>query len=143
MEKELMSEIFTCVASLGVDGTMDALNEGKKIIESKRHLENFDDKVALVLSKVSELTNQPLHIIINGTEKTDERKTAIALSVYFIKEITDLSYREIKLILNKDESTLSRYFFFAVEIIKKSKHKTEFDKIFIEKYNEIQLALIN
>jgi hypothetical protein len=142
-EKELLNELFTCVAKLGILGTLDALEEGKRIVEAKRHLENYDEKIANILTVVSEITNQPLHIIINGTEKTDERKISIALAVYFIKEITDLSYREIKGILNKDESTLSRYYFFASAIIKKSKQKTEFDKTFLEKYNQLQIALLN
>jgi chromosomal replication initiation ATPase DnaA len=142
-DKQLINELFNCVASLGIDGTIDALEEGKKIMQGKKHLENFNSEITNILYKVSDITSTPIHVIMNGTEKTDERKTAIALAVYFIKEIVDLSYREIKSILNKDESTLSRYYFFAISIIKKNKVRTEFDKNFLDKYNELQIALIN
>lgn len=142
-DKQLINELFICVASLGVDGTLDALEEGRKIMQGKKHLEKYDEKITDILYKVSDATSIPIHVIMNGTEKTDERKTAIALAVYFIKEIVDCSYREIKSILNKDESTLSRYYFFAVGIIKKNKSKTEFDKNFLDKYNKLQIALIN
>jgi hypothetical protein len=85
----------------------------------------------------------PIHIIIDGTQKTDERKIAVSLSVYFIKEYCDLSLREMKAILKKDESSMSRYFRFAMNIIKKTNHKTEVEKKFMQHYNSMQIALLN
>lgn len=141
--KELLSEVFNCVAEIGINGTLDALEQGKKIVKNQKQLDSMDYKVSLILQKVSEFTTIPIHIIIDGTQKTDDRKIAVSLSVYFIKEYCDLSLREMKAILKKDESSMSRYFRFAMDIVKKTNHKTELEKTFIGHYNNLQIALLN
>jgi hypothetical protein len=141
--KELLSEVFNCVAEIGINGTLDALQHGKKMVQNQKQLDSMDYKVSLILQKISEFTTMPIHIIIDGTQKTDERKIAVSLSVYFIKEYCDLSLREMKAILKKDESSMSRYFRFAMNIIKKTNHKTEVEKKFMQHYNSMQIALLN
>jgi hypothetical protein len=141
--KELLSEVFNCVAEIGINGTLDALEQGKKIVKNQKQLDSMDYKVSLILQKVSEFTTIPIHIIIDGTQKTDDRKIAVSLSVYFIKEYCDLSLREMKAILKKDESSMSRYFRFAMDIVKKTNHKTDLEKTFIGHYNNLQIALLN
>ena len=141
--KELLSEVFNCVAEIGINGTLDALQYGKKVILNQKQLNSMDYKVSFILQKISEITTIPIHIIIDGKQKTDDRKIAVSLSVYFIKEFCDLSLREMKSILKKDESSMSRYFRFAINIVKKPNHKTDVEKKFMSFYNDMQIHLLN
>ena len=141
--KELLNVVFKCVEEIGLEDTLLAIEKGRKIIVNEKHINSIDYKVANILQKISEVTTIPIQTIIYGSEKTDERKIAVSLSVYFIKEYCDLSLREMKAILKKDESSMSRYFRFAMNIIKKTNHKTEVEKKFMQHYNSMQIALLN
>ena len=139
--KELLNVVFKCVEEIGLEDTLLAIEKGKKIIVNEKHINSIDYKVANILQKISEVTTIPIQTIIQGSEKTDERKIAVSLSVYFIKEFCDLSLRELKLVLRKDPSSLSRYFRFAMKIIKKNNHKTDLEKKFMNLYNQMQVQL--
>jgi hypothetical protein len=139
--KELLNVVFKCVEEIGLEDTLLAIEKGKKIIVNEKHINSIDYKVANILQKISEVTTIPIQTIIYGSEKTDERKIAVSLSVYFIKEFCDLSLRELKLVLRKDPSSLSRYFRFAMKIIKKNNHKTDLEKKFMNLYNQMQVQL--
>lgn len=100
----LFDEIFKTVEVVGVAET-------SKILQKARHsiLALTDVSTEYILKTISEQTNVSIERIIYGTDKTDERKAAVGLCVYFIKRELKYSYSLIKKILKKDEAALSRY----------------------------------
>ncbi len=118
---QIYDEVFSAVETIGVERTIKALQEAKS-----NSLILNDLNIEFILASVSEIMCIPKDRILHGRERTDDRKIALALCVYFIKTEFNYSLSEIKKIFNKDESALSRYHSLVENIPEKP--KTDFDK---------------
>ena len=114
-----------------------SLDDYFKLVHSKFYK---DINIDFILGTVSEVTNVKKERILHGTDRSDERKIATSLFVYFLKkEFNFYSYADIKKILPKDESALSRYNQMIENL--PTKPKSEFDKTLAEYVNKIELLL--
>jgi len=102
---DLLSEVFRSVEIMGVQSTVKCLQDARF-----NSMTLNDKRIEYILKEVSVETGVKIERIINGTDKTDERKIAVALCVFFIKRELHHSYSDMKKILKKDEAALSRYF---------------------------------
>lgn len=102
---DLFNEVMKTVEVMGMDET-------SKILQKARFnsLTLHDGNIEFILKAISKQTSVEVERIIHGTDKTDERKIAVALCVYYIKSELRYSYGVIKKILKKDEAALSRYY---------------------------------
>jgi hypothetical protein len=134
ISSQILDELLSAVEVLGVNRTIKTLQDAKS-----SNLLLSDLNIDFVLTAVSDLTGVSKDRIISGNDRSDERKLALALSVYFIKNEFYYSYSEIKKILNKDESALSRY----NSLIERNPQKpiTELEKKINECYKKINLLI--
>lgn len=102
----------------------NTIAEVKQAKSKSLTLSDFD--VDFILSCVYEVTGVNKERILYGTDRTDERKMALALCIYFIRKEFFYSYSELQKILKKDKSGLSRYYLIIEKMPKNP--KTEFDK---------------
>jgi hypothetical protein len=116
---DLFNEVLKTVEVMGMDET-------SKILQKARFnsLTLHDGNIEFILKTVSKQTSVEVERIIHGTDKTDERKIAVALCVYYIKAELKYSYGIIKKILKKDEAALSRYFSLVKRVDMKSPRGT-------------------
>lgn len=128
----LHDELLQAIEVLGIDKTIKALKEAK----SNTLLEK-DNKIDYILDTVAEVTGVTKDRILNGSDRTDERKIAVALCVFFVKSKLVYSYAEIKKIFNKHESALSRYHSMIEKIPENI--RTDFDKKLLECYNKVKI----
>jgi hypothetical protein len=98
-----------------------------------------DLNIEFILQSVNQVTNVSKERILNGNDRNDERKIAIALCVYFIKKEFFYSYGDMSKIFNKDESSLSRYNSLIEN--RTDKPKTDFDKNVENYYKKINLLI--
>ena len=133
----IFDELFSTVESIGVERTIKTLKDAKS-----NSLILKDLNIDFIITSSSEVTGVSKERILHGADRNDERKIAIALCVFFIKSELGYSLGEIKRILNKDESALSRYNS-LVEKIKdnKAKIKSNFDKQLEDNYRKINLLI--
>ena len=118
----IFDELLTTVEVIGIESTIKALQEAKS---KSLILQDLD--IDFILNSVSIITSVPKDRILNGNDRNDDRKIAIAVCVFFIKNEYSYSYNELsRLFNNKTVSTLSRYNTLADSVPKKP--KTEFDK---------------
>lgn len=117
----LFDELLNTIEEIGVENTIKALQEAKSA-----SLILTDFNIDFIIQSVANTTALTRDRIINGKDKSDERKIATALCVHFIKNELNYSYRDISKILNKDISQLSRYNSYIKSM--PPKPKTEFDK---------------
>lgn len=117
----LLDELITTVEVIGIERTVKTLQDAK----SNSLLLN-DLNIDFILTSVSDITSVPKDRILHGNDRNDERKIAVAICVYFIKNEFLYSFSDIKKILNKHESALSRYNTLVESV--PSKPKTDFDK---------------
>jgi len=133
---EVMGELFKTIECITVDGTLTALRNAQK-----SSLILNDAKVEFILKCVSNVTSVRREVILNGTDRNDDRKIAICLSMYFIKTYTSLKLNEdLKKVFGKDVSLISRNLKIVKEI--PAKPKTDFDKTMASHFKEIE-KLIN
>lgn len=119
---ELMGELFKTVECITIDGTMKALQNAQK---SSLILNDAD--VEFVLKCVSNITLVRRDTILNGNERTDDRKIALCLSMYFVKTYTSVqSFEGLKKVFKKDISLIHK----NIKLVKEMpvKPKTDFDK---------------
>lgn len=128
---KIMDEVITTVESIGIDRTCQILQEAKakSLILNDTNVDFFLD---ITCSEVG-ITKD---VLLYGNERNDDRKIALSLSIYFIKEELKYSYKQLKRIFNKDESALHRYY-------KITKHKALKPKTDFEKNLEINFKKIN
>jgi hypothetical protein len=132
----ILDELLLTVEVIGIEKTIKTLQAAKQ-----NNLLSQDFFVDFILDTVADVMKITKERIVSGNDrKTDERKMAIALSVYFIRNECNYSYSELKLIFNKDESNLSRYYSMVENRPEKS--KTDFDKKIEEYYKKINLLII-
>ena len=132
---EILSELFKTIEILGINGTIETLKDAKN---KKQLVDDID--IDFVLDAVSQTTGLNKDRILYGNDRSDERKIALCLSVYFIKNNFHYSYSEIKKIFKKDSSVLSRYNSYVKNLPKNP--KTNFDKT-IDKFCKEINYLIN
>ncbi len=134
ISNQIFDELLTTVESIGVERTIKTLQEAKS-----NSLILKDLNVEFILNTVSQITSVGKDRILNGKERTDERKIAIGLCVYFMKNEFGYSYSDLNKIFKKDDSQLFRY----SEMVKNKplKPKTDFDKTLDGYYKKINLLI--
>jgi chromosomal replication initiation ATPase DnaA len=130
----IMDELLTTVEIIGLDKTIKTLQDAKM---QSLTIKNVD--IEFIINVVCEICNVSKDRLMIGNERSDEKKIAMALCVYFLKSTLLYSYSEIKKIFNKDESALYRYYQLVEERPKKP--KTEFDKNLETSYKKVNLIL--
>ncbi len=100
----ILDELITTVEVIGIEKTIKTLQEAKN-----NGLISQDSDIDFIIDSISKITSVSKERIINGNDRNDERKMALAACVYFIKNKCAYSLSELKLIFNKDTSQLSRY----------------------------------
>ena len=134
---KLLQEILESVESIGIDNTTKILQNAK--------IQNIvidDVNIESVLNIISIKCEVDVDRILNGKDKTDERKIATALCVYHFVENLHLSYADIKKVLNKDKAALSRLYSLVKGIDFKSP-RGEFNKKIVSLVNEINLEILD
>ena len=111
-----------------------------KQLRDARLNSNIEDYVDFILESVSTVCSIDRERIISGTDRTDDRKIAIALCVYFIKNECNYSFSYIKNIFNKDFSVLSRYNAMVIKMPKNP--KSEFDKKLNSNYKKLNEIIL-
>jgi hypothetical protein len=130
----LVDELLSTIEAIGVENTIKTLKKAKS-----SSLILKDMNIDFILDAVSDVTGVTRDRILHGNDRSDERKIAIALAVYFIKDEFLYSYADIKKIFNKDQAQLYRYYALVDKI--PDKPKTEFDKT-IDSYQKKLTLLI-
>lgn len=121
ISNQIFDELMTTVEVIGIDRTIKTLQEAKANI-----LILEDLNIEFILKCVTQVTSVSRDRILNGTDRSDERKVATALCVYLIKREFFYSYGDMSKIFNKDESSLSRYNSLIENV--PDKPKSELDK---------------
>lgn len=134
ISNQIFDELITTLEVIGIDRTIKTLQDAKA---NSLILEDLN--IEFILSSVNQVTGVSKERILNGNDRNDERKIAIALCVYFIKKEFFYSYGDMSKIFNKDESSLSRYNSLIEN--KPDKPKTEFDKNIENYYRKINLLI--
>jgi hypothetical protein len=134
ISNQIFDELITTLEVIGIDRTIKTLQDAKA---NSLILEDLN--IEFILSCVNQVTGVSKERILNGNDRNDERKIAIALCVYFIKKEFFYSYGDVSKIFNKDESSLSRYN--SIIENKPEKPKTEFDKNIESYYRKINLLI--
>jgi hypothetical protein len=129
----IFDELIVTVESIGVDKTIKSLQQARTAL-----FYNQDVKIDFIINLVVDITGISREVILNGKDKSDERKMATALSVFFIKNKLNYSYKQLSKIFNKDESALFRYYKIVSEL---KNPKTDFDKK-LSDYHKKLTALI-
>lgn len=130
----IFDELLTTVEIIGLDKTIRTLQDAKaqSLISKNLDIDN-------ILNIVCEITNFRKDRLLIGNERTDEKKIAMSLAVYFLKETLLFSYADLKKLFNKDESALYRYYQMVNERPKKP--KSEFDKNLELNYKKVNLII--
>lgn len=102
-ETDLIQELLKSVEVLGVDETTNIL----KIARSNT-LTLQDKRVEFVLKMVSSHYLQSIEDIINSHNKSYKRMMALKFSIYYLYEVFDFSFTDLKLFFKRDKSLLSR-----------------------------------
>jgi hypothetical protein len=134
ISNQIFDELITTLEVIGIERTIKTLQDAKA---NSLILEDLN--IEFILSCVNQVTGVSKERILNGNDRNDERKIAIALCVYFIKKEFFYSYGDMSKIFNKDESSLSRYN--SIIENKPEKPKTEFDKNIESYYRKINLLI--
>jgi hypothetical protein len=121
ISNQILDELITTIEIIGIDSTIRTLQDAKT-----SGLLMQDSNVDFILHSISKITSVSKERITDGNDRSDDRKFAVAASVYFIKKECNYSLSELKLVFNKDVSALSRYNSMVENLSKKP--KTEFDK---------------
>jgi len=97
----IFDELLVTVESIGVEKTIKKLQEARteKLILADNNIDN-------IINAVSQITNVSKDRILNGRDRSDERKMATCLCVFYIKNEFKYSYSDLRKIFNKDEAAL-------------------------------------
>ena len=102
-ESNLIHELFKSVEVLGVDATTNAL----KVARSNT-LTLQDKRIEFVIKMVSSHFMQPVEEIILSHNKSNKRMLALKFAIYYLYEVFDFSYTDLKIFFRRDKSLLSR-----------------------------------
>jgi hypothetical protein len=67
-----------------------------------------DKRVEFVLKMVSEYYMQSIEDIINSHSKSYKRMMALKFSIYYLYEVFDFTFGDLKMLFRRDKSLLSR-----------------------------------
>ena len=134
ISNKIMDELLSAVEVIGIDKTIKTLQDARSqsLISN-----NFD--IDFIINVVCDITNYRKDKLLVGNERSDDKKIAMALCVYFLKNCFTYSYADIKKLFNKDESALYRYYQMVEERPKKP--KTDFDKNLELNYKKVNLII--
>jgi hypothetical protein len=121
ISNQILDTLITTIEVIGIDNTLKSLHDAKT-----SGLLMQDSDVDFILNCISKITSVSRDRITDGNDRSDDRKFAVAASVYFIKKECNFSLKDLKLIFHKDASALSRYNSMVENIAKNP--KTDFDK---------------
>jgi len=130
----IFDELIVTVVRIGVDKTIKTLQDARSNI-----LILSDINVDNIINAVTEITGVQKERILHGTDRSDERKMAISLCIFFIKNEFGYSYSDLKKIFNKDEAALYRYYQTIDNLSEKP--KTDFDKKLTEYSKKLELLI--
>jgi hypothetical protein len=102
-ETNLIQELLKSVEVLGVDATTDLLR-----VARSNSLTLHDKRVEFVLNMVSSNYSIPIEEIINSHSKSTRRMLALKFCIYYLYEVFEISFGDLKLIFKRDKSLLSR-----------------------------------
>jgi hypothetical protein len=102
-ETDLIQELLKSVEVLGVDATTNALK-----VARSNSLTLQDKRVEFVLNMVSSNYSILIEEIINSHSKSTRRMLALKFCIYYLYEVFDISFGDLKLIFKRDKSLLSR-----------------------------------
>lgn len=134
ISNQIFDELLSAIEVIGLDKTIKTLQDAKA-----HSLISKDLGIDFILNLVCDTTNFRKDKLLVGNERTDEKKIAMSLAVYFLKNTLLYSYGDMKKIFNKDESALYRYYQMVEQRPKKA--KTEFDKNLELNYKKINLLI--
>lgn len=134
ISSQIFDELITTVELIGVDKTIKTLKKAKADV-----LILSDLNIDFVVTSVSEVTGLSKERILNGTDRSDERKIAIALCVFVIRNEFAYTYSQIQGIFNIGISALSRYCTLVEKAPKTP--KTEFDKRLTDLLKQINILI--
>jgi hypothetical protein len=103
-ETDLIQELLKSVEVLGVDATTDALK-----VARTNSLSLQDKRVDFVLKMVSQHYIVPIEEIIYSHKKSTKRMFALKFSVYYLYDVFDFSFTDLKKLFKRDKSLLSRF----------------------------------
>lgn len=130
----LFEELLSCIEVIGVEDTIKTLQDAKS-----RSLIKSDLTIDFIINIVADVTSLSRDRIINGKDKNDERKMALALCVHFLKNEFNYSYKDLSPLLKKDTSALSKYNSYVKKL--PSESKTNFDKKLESYIKKIKLKI--
>ena len=84
VSSQVFDELLTALEMIGIENTIKTLQDAKS---NSLILSDLD--VEFIIKSVSEITSVSKETILYGTDRTDERKIAISLCIYFIKKELD------------------------------------------------------
>jgi hypothetical protein len=134
ISNQIFDELLSAIEVIGLDKTIKTLQDAKA-----HSLISKDLGIDFILTLVCDTTNFRKDKLLVGNERSDDKKIAMSLAVYFLKNTLLYSYGDMKKIFNKDESALYRYYQMVEQRPKKS--KTEFDKNLELNYKKINLLI--
>jgi hypothetical protein len=102
-ETDLIQELLKSVEVLGVDATTNALKMARNT-----SLTLQDKRVEFVLNMVSDSYVLPIEEIINSHSKSTRRMIALKFAIYYLYEVFDISFGDLKMVFKRDKSLLSR-----------------------------------
>jgi len=134
ISNQIFDELLSAIEVIGLDKTIKTLQDAKA-----HSLISKDLGIDFILNLVCDTTNFRKDKLLVGNERSDDKKIAMSLAVYFLKNTLLYSYGDMKKIFNKDESALYRYYQMVEQRPKKA--KTEFDKNLELNYKKINLLI--
>jgi hypothetical protein len=134
ISNQIFDELLSAIEVIGLDKTIKTLQDAKA-----HSLISKDLGIDFILTLVCDTTNFRKDKLLVGNERSDDKKIAMSLAVYFLKNTLLYSYGDMKKIFNKDESALYRYYQMVEQRPKKA--KTEFDKNLELNYKKINLLI--
>jgi len=134
ISNQIFDELLSAIEVIGLDKTIKTLQDAKA-----HSLISKDLGIDFILTLVCDTTNFRKDKLLVGNERTDEKKIAMSLAVYFLKNTLFYSYGDMKKIFNKDESALYRYYQMVEQRPKKA--ITPFEKNLELNYKKINLLI--
>jgi hypothetical protein len=102
-QTDLIQELLKSVEALGIDGTTNVLK-----VARNNSLTLQDKRVEFVLQIISQNYVISIEDIINSHSKSTRRMLALKFSIYYLYEVFNISFGDLKLIFKRDKSLLSR-----------------------------------
>lgn len=115
-QTDLIQELLKSVEALGIDGTTNVLK-----VARNSSLTLQDKRVEFVLNIISQNYVISIEDIINSHSKSTRRMLALKFSIYYLYEVFNISFGDLKLIFKRDKSLLSRSAKEMREMVQKNK----------------------